>query len=46
MKSRVFISIESFESIVNYHEDPEEVIFHDHRAYVDMSSANSSTKLD
>ena len=36
MKSRVLISIESFESIVNYHEDPEEVIFRDHRAYLDM----------
>ena len=36
MKSRVLISIESFESIVNYHEEPEVVIFRDHRAYLDM----------
>ena len=35
MKSRVLISIESFESI-GFYEDPGEVIFHDHRAYLDM----------
>ena len=36
MEEIMMITIESFESITNYHEEPEELIFREHRAYLQM----------